>query len=93
MKYELAKKLKELGFPGSENWWEWSDGTAMAFGGNEPNLEELIDACSTRVKLDWYPETQRAFVSCCDRKDHEVIGSTPEEAVARLWLALNQVEV
>lgn len=78
MTYELAKKLKDAGFIFNKN----IDGSWKL----PPTLEELIEACGedfsllSKVKDGWYCE------SYPNVKD--VIGSTPSEAVANLWLAL-----
>lgn len=121
MTYELAKKLKDAGFPQGESMDNiLAKGTALAYLRDSkpsdellekykqalnslkelyeddeeyvyvPTLSELIEACGTHVKLDWFPATKSAFANCCDSKNHEQHGSTPEEAVANLWLALNK---
>lgn len=82
MTYELAKELKEAGFPKK---WCYREGMIEI-----PTLSELIQACnpgvdfildSTRLTVLWYAECRRKGVG------H---GSTPEEAVAKLWLTLNR---
>lgn len=79
MTLELALKLREAGFPKHyDEFVEYS----------RPTLSELIESCG-HVSLDYFPDGN-SFASCCDRKGHEVIGKTPEEAVAKLWLALNE---
>lgn len=93
MKYELAKELKDAGFPGSESWGfkETPDGSQRAYF--SPTLSELIEACGgglymLRRNIDgtWL----------CTGADQAVTpaisleGRTPEDAVARLWLALNK---
>lgn len=101
MNYELAKELKEAGFPtkhyvGSRFYLNESPNLVVSeapmggeyhFRDNEtyiPTLSELIEACAER------------FVGLINRHDWLAIsddghenGSTPEEAVARLWLALH----
>lgn len=102
MTYELCKQLKEAGFPLRE---DYSDGRGD-FGPFEvcdissyprkayyffPNLSELIEACGEDngfgledcgKKIGWRAINQQF--------QHEAFGSTPEEAVARLWLQLNE---
>ena len=81
MNYELAKKLKDAGFP-------WQDRNVLT-SSSYPTLSELIEACGSEFislqnknLLGWYSvaNTQSGI------KTGE--GSTPEEAVANLWLAL-----
>ena len=81
MTYELAKELRDTGYEGSIL---------------PVNLSELIKACG-----DGFETLQRhrgtgsgdmPWIAGLG-KDHKykgVMGETPEEAVARLWLALNQ---
>lgn len=99
MDYELAKKLKDAGFPQHER---LGIGHGDIFIDGKyglmyvPTLSELIDACGKGLGylapfrdldgkiVSWgaknfYGETQ--FV------EHH--GSTPSEAVANLWLAIN----
>lgn len=95
MRYELARQLKEAGFPQKKikyNCQYCED----AFGEPEqpdvyfPTLSELIEACGKKflwLKKDyetdeWYTEAYGlGIVNIC---------KTPEEAVANLWLALNK---
>lgn len=105
MNYELAKELKEAGFPQIVDKGKTLYGTPNEVvtpeyeWGNEcyaPTLSELIEACGSQfIQLRQYaPNEWNAMagtwidghpVHFCD-----VTASTPEEAVARLWLALNQ---
>lgn len=97
MNYELAKELKDAGFPqllGDETVMRAMDssGAYAKVGTRMPTFEELIEACKgdglfelTTMKIDekvyWY-----ASLGDVETKS----GSTPTEAVARLWLALNK---
>lgn len=105
MTYELAKELKEAGFPqGFPVPNDTPSITGVWFKKDEemfyhPTLEELIVACGEdfdelispfAVQQEGYPshclwraEATLRTAICCD-------GSTPEEAVARLWLALKR---
>lgn len=82
MNYELAKELKEAGFPTPQTI------DTLKVEKFRPTLEELIEACGdgiiglTRgaVTEDWLATNNTYTVS----------GPTPTEAVARLWLALNK---
>ena len=118
MNYELAKELKDAGFPQNTNyatvqspWYKdgrteqrmakenGNDGYANLLSAGYdvvslPTLSELIEVC------DW----KFASLSAPDQTDEGGIqvwlaesrfpnigsGSTPEEAVAKLWLALNK---
>lgn len=106
MEYKLAKELKDAGFPlkpieafGSTppehrggNWTPWKMETGDY---HAPSLSELIEAC---VKIspdgDFHLEAMYGHFGAgtCFDKDpmnwHEA--PIPEEAVARLWLALNR---
>lgn len=85
MNYELAKQLRDSGFhSGKENedyYEEFRDWI-------EPSLSELIAACGDRFEMSVRrnPDCWGA-VGGMHRDER---GKTPEEAVARLWLALNQ---
>ena len=96
MTYEVAKLLKEAGFPqfGKGTWTYPSDKIVIHYTDQvyDPTLSELIEACGVtfgslrRVGVtDWHADhrsyTGNGPVFC---------GSSPEEAVARLWLALHQ---
>lgn len=99
MDYPLAKKLADAGFQIEDGKGYWK---RVRYGGirvvdtvNIPTLEELIEACGTdflrleqRLKnsgetWDWCAHSHKniPFIEEC---------STPSEAVARLWLALNK---
>ncbi len=95
MNYELAKELKDAGFPQGvltdrDLMLSATDNHDIADEDNEPvhypTLEELIEACGS------------GFQSLSRKDGHgwvaygtkDVWGNTPIEAVARLWLALNK---
>lgn len=85
MNYELAKELKEAGFPQMDI-DENLSGEPRPY---RPTLSELIEACGeefyklTKQVEGWYAMSMSALkeIGPCP---------TPEEAVARLWLALNK---
>lgn len=101
MNYELAKQLKEAGFPQPNPLEEGKhfaygptiDGGATGLSTSDmapfycPTLEELIDACG-EFDLKIRKESTEA------RKLHtgllKIKGAIPVEAVANLWLALNK---
>lgn len=119
MTYELAKQLKDAGFPqeGKGGWIDdkepkelpsmpdWEGAVYV------PTLSELIEACGTVRKRKWVNEIQPLDFAirhydngniwragymwdkfALDEKYKELWadGSTPEEAVAKLWLELNK---
>ena len=116
MNYELAKQLKDAGFPQiSENVLRnisLEEEMNRQLIGQEsnyicnPTLSELIEACGDRfevlvrgsylrIKPIWRAYmSDEAFkksgnnceVGCCGYET----GTTPEEAVAELWLELNK---
>lgn len=103
MTYELAKELRDAGFP-----QKLPSGSFTIYGGqikdtktNEnaiyvPTLSELIEACGegefmlhqTRTLNN--PDRTPFWIASMPEHDRKASGSTPEEAVARLWLALNK---
>lgn len=100
MNYELAKELKDAGFPqtgkGSFLILKPADvgmSTASQTMKYVPTLSELIEACGVGnfiLRNDllteaWHAQKDNDRKICCGGN-----GSTPEEAVARLWLALNK---
>ena len=82
MNYELAKQLKDAGFPhvaplNGEGYWK---------DDFFPTLEELIESVKKPITIyvdDNGSDAEQAGTEICGH------GSTPTEAVARLWLALN----
>lgn len=97
MNYSLAKELYSAGFPmkqvGETKQVDlgWSLDTQQTFA--FPTLEEIIEACADGFEQLWNVRKD----DCAD--DHEweahtkgfcMVGKTPSEAVARLWLALNK---
>ena len=102
MNYELAKQLKDAGFPQEgEDFITESDGYARYSSNNtayNPSLSELVEACGNDFKkLAKVPFTEvtgnKFFAWSWDLKDKEAVmgeGETAEEAVAKLWLELNK---
>jgi hypothetical protein len=101
MNYELAKRLKDAGFPQNENGtWITASGQLWGFppklSGEEPvfcpTLEELIEACGDEtIALTSYTTRISMGERRCVAKhgDSYGIGATPREAVAYLWLKLH----
>lgn len=97
MNYKLAKELKDAGY--SQDKIKLPDGV---FDIPEtlvylPNLSELIEACGEEFySLTKNPLTPKLW-DACRIKDSSgarrtILAHTPEEAVAGLWLALNENE-
>src|SRR3974377_735205 len=89
--YELATQLKDAGFPQSEL------ARAQQRAGYDyvslPTLSTLIEVCRENFgALGREPDCWVACEYVSERGEwanaHE--GKTPEDAVARLWLSLNQ---
>jgi hypothetical protein len=87
--YELAKYLMDAGFPqigngrliGSPSKLVWRSSDRVYV----PTLDELIEACGVNFgSLDKQHDGWLASANC----DQSCFGGTPAEAVARLWLAL-----
>lgn len=95
MIYELAKQLKDAGFPQGMRPDVYFIPQLIGDDGEFaylPTLSELIEACGRSLVF------LRRVAALHERKDkwqsgNDIIfyeGSTPEEAVAKLWLALNK---
>ena len=102
MNYELAKQLKEAGFPQEENegkilcphrGWSCNKGCKEKDWIYHPTLSELIEACGDEfIKLEKHVEWEaEAYITDKEGKHiAELYGKSPEEAVAKLWLKLNE---
>lgn len=98
MNYELCKELKDAGFPqrymesrGTDIYYD-TDGDLSDYGYNDkdtyrPPLSELIEACGGDLKLISHCPALPDGHQWCVNKE---LGSTLEEAVAHLYLALNK---
>ena len=94
MTYEICKQLKDAGFP--QNFVEGRKAIVKSNNNDycfEPTLSELIEACGDRFdKLELTQSLDgktKEWEATGDRYWNGY-GSTPEEAVAKLWLALNK---
>lgn len=91
MKYEMAKKLKDAGFPQKdEPLIQQQVGVMFTEPCYVPPLSELIVACgdgvftlSRNTKGQWFAEKGMLLETITEE------APTPEEAVAMLWLALH----
>lgn len=124
MTYELAKELKDAGFPQPDasyqgtykyfpvgftdrEFLDFTDEQKKSMSFYIPTLSELIEACGNiflwKFEKEWCagyhdPEDNRGewdncYIDLSFVKGKIGYGSTPEEAVARLWLALNKKPV
>ncbi len=83
--HEIAEKLKEAGYA-----WSNTDMLAPSHVKSLPNLSELIKACGRRfAALESTPGGFQAS-GYGEKRMQFVDGKTPEEAVARLLLALQK---
>lgn len=99
IEYELAKELKDAGFPKSQLWKEAPNGDEFVFVDDDsravPTLSELIEACGKKVdgkffRLEANPHSWTAEYVRFGMCQFTFQMPTPEEAVARLYLALNK---
>jgi hypothetical protein len=106
MNYELAKQLKDAGFPQDKIGWVYLDIEGQNYPDTawkkveypeietkEPTLSELIAACGDEFYSLVY--TTDKDWGCFSEKDQwntiaTADGKTPEEAAAKLWFALNK---
>jgi len=77
----------------------WNGATNVDIVFRAPTLSELIEACGARfgdlekgMENTWLAKGGKYIYEdgSIGNYEFEVFGSTPEEAVARLWLALNK---
>lgn len=102
MKYELAKQLKEAGFPykiytccdntDTEHECRADKSDCILKTLNSHTLSELIEACGEKFGFLSKVQGENSFIAqvpggIVQFKDKS---STPEEAVAKLWLELNK---
>jgi len=93
MNYELANELRDAGFPQEGEGRKIGRPDALYWRGAErayaPTLSELIEACGSGFhqlrRADFAPFV--AIGLTCSGT-----GQTPDEAVARLWLALRSAK-
>ena len=103
MNYKLAKQLKDAGFPQDRDNpredaylttspYEKPKGVKRVHVVYNPTLSELIDACDINFHLakieSMNLETGWKYRAVTFENFYE--GKTPEEAVAKLWLKLNE---
>ena len=97
LSYELAKRLKDSGFPqggdeltrfiqpdGKSGAWHATSDDAVKV----PTLSELIEACG---KHFWKLEATREGEWLVESPEFRVVRKTPEEVLVRLYLKLNEI--
>jgi hypothetical protein len=99
MNYELLKNLKDAGFPNSNEWIDNGNGFFVDKGElvyEVPTLSELIEACAGNLCcIRIFPENdlgEKEFGAdtwVTNGITKHFYGSTLEEAVASLYLELN----
>lgn len=106
MNYKLAKKLKDAGFPQDFGWGGWICKHGADYDPNRknyckcygddlirrPTLSELIEACRNNLwNLEWDGGKWHANFKQGSEYDYgETDGKTPEIAVAKLYIKLNE---
>ena len=100
MNYELAKKLKDAGFPQevrADNKFnyraEYIEDLETHESARIPSLSELIEACGDTFRgLIREPQSNGKISWWCESKFPHTIQNynSPEEAVANLYMELNQ---
>lgn len=104
MNYELAKELKDAGYPQTVGGGDEYHDPSKTNGGYAygPTLFELIEACGAefnmvnitanadQVNKKWHALAGYVMELSDALTNTHTFGATPEEAVARLWLALNR---
>ena len=101
LNYELACALKDAGFVTNTTVWYDFGCDRETVQITCPTLSELIEACgednTIRLQAYWNKNDKEWQADTCgnfslwDISQHKAeVGSTPEIAVARLWLALNK---
>lgn len=108
MKYELAKELKDAGFPQDPdnpqvhtdicgNFENTDPKCRSENRGVSPTLDELIDKCTQKGRFIRLNQTTKGWFACSHDDElviHEsAVGQTPKIALARLWLELNRKKI
>lgn len=97
MKFELTKDLNDAGFPlkAVNHTGPTQLDEGFVFIDKHwlmvPNLAQLIEECG-EIWFTLVCMNNKRFVAHKEGEDHknDIDASTPEEAIARLWLALNK---
>lgn len=100
MNYELAKQLRDAGFPqcGNGRWIGPPDKIVWRSGDRAyvPTLEELIEACGDKFFVlnatNTRGQSNTWYAAITNPNTIEATAATAIEAVAKVWLALNKVQ-
>lgn len=98
MDYELAKELKDAGFPMYDDPISRHEVDMLPYINEDgsrwyaPTLEELIEACEKITYGLFLQHTGNNYIAGIWGKGNSLsqIGKTPSEAVARLFLSINK---
>ncbi len=90
MTYELLKQLKDAGFPQNNHYYCREDGIISDVC--IPTLSKLIEACGDKFGFLSKVQGENSFIAQVPGgvAQFNDKSSTPEEAVIRLYLALNK---
>ena len=93
MDFALAKALKDAGFPQSGKGGHAGPPHKIVWRAGDrvycPTLTELIEACGGGFEALCLSKISGSMWFAFSTAEEEAQGSTASEAVARLWLALN----
>lgn len=96
--YELARELRDANFPKDWSLWDDHDQDLLQKDWRMyavvycPDLLELIEACGDKfyiLQLGSSLMGDRKIWYVYENEMSGMLGDTPDEAVARLWLSLN----
>ena len=99
MKYELALQLKDADFPnlggGIGERYIYPEpgylGLSRSQACYDPTLSELIEECGERdITMEKYKHVNGSWVFTAEISGKKTQGSSFEEAVSKLWLAINK---
>lgn len=97
MEYKLAQELKDAGYPQipQNDFYHERDknGKEIDDSVTKPTLSELIEACIELIPDKFLDIQSREYTTeqwVATSSWILTSGKTPEEAVAKLWLALNK---
>jgi hypothetical protein len=97
--YELARELREAGFPQAGKGTQTGPSDKLVWRAGDrvyvPTLSEMIEACGTTNEgfgalTKEHSQSGDSWVASSFYSHRYGRGSSPEEAVARLWLALRK---
>ena len=98
--FELARELKEAGYPQGRQVSSWITSTGAKLWIEPtrlkpgeyayiPDLSELIESCGDKF-MNLHRNANGVWETYTIMVSEVILGDTPEKAVARLWIALNK---